>query len=92
MKQRDIGQAVISRVVRLNPTYHEGCRIRGAHGLTSKSYRSMRGDVSKGTVIRKFGRQAWDRMPPDCVIKEGKRAYITREAFEDNVWMSERGR
>jgi hypothetical protein len=45
--------------------------------------------VSKGELIRSKGRQAWDNFPKDQIVKDGKRAYITRHAFEDNLWLAD---
>lgn len=43
--------------------------------------------VSKGKFIKMKGRAAWDNVPKRAVVKDGKRAYITQEAFLDNVWL-----
>lgn len=89
MKQRGIGDRVIARVVRLNPKCpHPGVMLRGIHfAPTAKLTRWQRDDVSKGAIIREFGRDVWGRIPADCIRKDGKRAYITRAAYLDRVWM-----
>ena len=43
--------------------------------------------VSKGKFIRAKGRAAWESVPKFYIVKDGKRAYITREGYLDNVWL-----
>jgi hypothetical protein len=45
--------------------------------------------MGKGKFIHKHGREAWGRLPKYAIIKDGKRSYITREAYLDNLWMAQ---
>lgn len=88
MQQRGLGAELIARVMRLNPNPEPGVMLRGIHlASTAKDRRWQYGDVSKGEVIRRRGRSAWDAVPKGLIRRDGKRAYISRDAFEDNVWM-----
>ncbi len=56
----------------------------------AQSFAYMRCLVSKGRLIREKGRDAWDCMLKyhrEHIIKDGKRVYITLEAFLDNLWL-----
>lgn len=46
--------------------------------------------LSRGAFIRLYGREAWASLPRRAIVKDGKRAYITQEAFLDNVWLAAR--
>lgn len=42
--------------------------------------------IGKGQFIRMYGRDVWDKLPKSAILRDGKRAYATREAVEDNSW------
>jgi hypothetical protein len=44
--------------------------------------------MGKGRFIKTYGRDAWNRLPRSAIVKEGKRAFVTREAILDNLWMA----
>jgi hypothetical protein len=85
LAQRNVSPDIIDRVIRVNTHLREGERLLGIH------YTSMRdgepvwrgGLVRKGEFLRRYGRQAWARLPKRSITKRGRREYVTREAIVD---------
>lgn len=91
MRRHGCGERLIARVLRLNPDPEPRSALRGVHyASTVGRNRLLRDEVSKGEVIRRCGRDVWERIPRGYIRKDGKRAYIARSAFEDNVWLERR--
>lgn len=88
MRERGIGEAVRARVLRLNPNPRDGEILRGWHPAPTAARFCLYNDVvSKRAFIRKHGRDAWDRLPRDAIHRDGRRAYVTRYAIEDRLWL-----
>lgn len=84
MRLRHVSERIIERVIRLNPDHRWGMRLRGVH---YSSHRAVYMDcVSKGRVIREKGRDVWNKVPRWCIHKQGKREYISRNDYVDNIW------
>lgn len=87
LREQNVGEAIIERIVRLNPVLERGKMLRGYHRTpTAQLMFWTRGFVSRTRFCRRYGREAWDRIPPGCFVKHGKRKYLPREAMEDQVW------
>ena len=85
MLARGVGAEIVGRVRRLNASYRRGEKIRGIHRKANPRW--LFGWVSKGELIRRHGRSAWESVPEECRRKDGRREYITNEAYLDNVWL-----
>lgn len=85
--ERGIGPTVRDRIVRLNPTGSESRRVRGWHpSATAKHLMMMHDVIGKGAFIKRHGRAAWDALPNGMLWKCGRRKYLGRVAYLDNVW------
>lgn len=83
---------VRARVLRLNPDYHEGDRLRGHHPSPPKRYRWDMNGLSQGEFIRRHGRDAWRAIPNGLKYKDGRRRWIDRRAMQDNVHLVYQGK
>jgi hypothetical protein len=83
LEDRGVAPEIIDRVMRLNPVLVEGQILRGLHYKAQDDPRFTHGFVAKGDFIRRFGRDAFERLSPrrDC-IKRGRRVYVTRAAVQ----------
>lgn len=81
--ERGFGEALIERVVRLNPNPVPGCQLRGLNLSRNRDGAFYRDLISKGASIRQRGRQWFDGLPKHLHVKCGKRVYIARETFQD---------
>lgn len=85
MAERGVSDRVMERVAKLNPRgVPEGSRPRGYR--RRESPRWLRGWVGNGEFIRKHGRDAWGCVPREDRRNDGRRQYITREAYLDHTW------
>lgn len=76
------------RLMRLNKNLTEGEMLRGWHPApTLRDIIYQRNLVGKRWFINTFTRAAWDSLPQDCIIKQGRRAHVRREAVEDQAWV-----
>lgn len=66
------------RIKRLNPRgVPPGQRSRGWHPKkTAWYYEFLLAHVSRGNFIREYGREAWAEIPPNLIIKDGRRMYV----------------
>jgi len=86
-RRRGIGTSVRERIIRLNPKTKSGGSVRGWHPTRGNRYHRVFYDhVSKGEFIRRHGRDAWDSLPNGLIWRDGRRCYIERAPYLDNVW------
>jgi hypothetical protein len=79
--------AVRYRILRLNPLpWHEGERRRGYHPH-QRATDPWRGYVGKKEFIRRFGREAWAKLPQLAIIQQSHRKAVSQETIQDNLWM-----
>jgi hypothetical protein len=80
---------VAARVLRLNPKgADEYTRPRGIHRHhDGREMAWIARLISKGRVIRKYGRAAWESLPKPYKYRYGRRQFARREAVEDRLWM-----
>lgn len=87
LQNHGVSPSIIERVLRLNPDYTPGRRLRGIHRSTDERDHMclQRGFVTKGWVIRRYGREGFDKLPRGLWSAErcGKRLYVSREAVRD---------
>lgn len=83
LAERKFGEVVCSRVLRLNPNPKDGEILRGLHLSSHNDPRWMIGAISKGEVIRRYGRTAWGNTPQHQIISRGKRKYVRSEYVRD---------
>jgi hypothetical protein len=79
LRARKISEAIIERVIRLNPNFNPGCYARGLH-LTGREKAEMfwmSGSIQKGEFIQRYGREAFASIPSDGLCKRGRRVYVT---------------
>lgn len=89
MQLHGVGPEVRARVLRLNPKGVEpGKKPKGYNPkyAMSRIQPIWVGHIKKSTFIKEFGRDAWSKIPVECIVKDGRRRAITREAYLDNVW------
>lgn len=77
LRQRRVGEAVIERVMRLNPHPREGDIPRGFHYKDGWSWGIIRGLVQKGAVLRDHGLKVWASIPRDSITKRGRREWVS---------------
>lgn len=83
-----IGGRVRERIVRLNPKCDPGQILRGWHpAQTARNLAMVYDVVGKGEFVRRHGRAAWDAIPNGLLYKFGRRRYIGRASYLDNIWM-----
>jgi hypothetical protein len=75
LRQRGVGPEVIARVERLNPAPQEGEALRGLHFKRFGDPRPCLNVCGKGEFVRRFGREAWEAIPRDRLLRRGRRAY-----------------
>lgn len=83
LRKEHVSPHIIERVLRLNPD--GGKRFRRLRGLhrTEPGRRLWTVDaISKGEVIRRFGREVFDRVPRWAYIKRGRRRFATQRDVE----------
>lgn len=87
LRRMHVHPDIIARVLRLNPNPMHGDRLRGIHYKDgAHGYRFAR-FMSKGRFIRRYGREAFERIPPRELHKDGKRAYIAAQTARDlGLW------
>lgn len=77
LRAAHVSPAIIERVLRLNPNPESGTKLRGIHYKdAAHSYRFAR-FVSKGRFIRRYGREAFERIPTRELHKDGRRIYVS---------------
>jgi len=74
---RHVHPDIIERVIRLNPKLEEGYWLRGIHYKRHHEPGINIDAQPKGRFLKKHGREAWDAIPKDRIIKKGRREYIT---------------
>lgn len=76
---------VIARIERLNPQgIEQGARVRGWHPKRlAWEYALVAMVMSKGEVIRRYGREVWDRIPRDRVLKDGRRQFVAERRIRE---------
>jgi hypothetical protein len=85
--RRGTSPAVRARIVRLNPRWSFGERVRGWHPAHTRRGQALINDlVSKGEFIRRFGRPAWESLPNGLLWRFGHRRYVARSMVLDNIW------
>lgn len=79
--------AVIARIERLNPQGIEpGAIPRGWHPKRRAwTYELMARVMSKGSVIRRYGREVWDAIPRERVFKDGRRKFVAQRIAAEIV-------
>lgn len=80
LSARHVAPAIIERVLRLSEPYPEGVLLRGFHyKRTIRDLRLTRDCTTKGDFVRRYGRDAWDRVPASGKFRQGRRQYVTRQ-------------
>lgn len=77
-----VSEAIVERVLRLNPDPREGYRLRGFHYKDGRGWGLMTGMIQKGEVLQCHGREVWDRIPRSEWVKKGRRVWVSRWAVE----------
>jgi len=86
LDKRKTSPRVRERILRLNPTPHPSEILRGWHpGATAWRESMWRCLASKGWVIRRYGRAAWDSIPRRAIYKIGRRQYAGALHFMEAV-------
>jgi hypothetical protein len=82
LRAHKISPDTIDRVLRLNAAYDyaEGVRVRGIHYSKTDDPRLWGDWETKGGFIRRYGREAWDRLDPTRIRKQGRRKYVPKVA------------
>lgn len=78
LREQNISPAIIERVLRLNPNPRRGYLLRGIHYKNYDSPRFTMDCTTKGEVLRRFGRDVFDRIPKDRWIRRGRRIWVNR--------------
>lgn len=84
LRRRTSNPHVIERIMRLNPKgMEDGCGLRGWRvGDHMRRHRSMMMMVMpRGRVIREFGRAAWDSIPRERLVRDGRRQWARWQAL-----------
>lgn len=84
-RERHWPAAKCERVLRLNVNRQEGEILRGVAPRKGSIWRFLRDLTSKGEIIRRYGREAWESVPKDAIIKEGRRECVGRSTLVDLV-------
>lgn len=75
LREAKVSEAIIERVMRLNPDPHPGARLRGIHYKRAFGPSRYEGWCSRSQVIREYGRDAWDEIDPRYLRKHGRRQF-----------------
>lgn len=88
LRKHHVGEAIIQRVLRLNPDSHEGQRLRGIQRQETLPVKQFyRACVGKGEFIRRFGRPAWEWLKEyGWYDRDGRRVMISQEVVQDRLW------
>lgn len=94
LRLKGIGPSVVERVLKLNPHgAEEGQRVRGLQRSTRFTpSRWVTGMIGKREFVTKHGREAWDAIPNGLKLKYGRRKYVSRETFLDNLHLAYTGK
>lgn len=84
IKLRRIGPTVAARMRRLNPEPTLAQQLRGIrYKRTARDWYVITGAMSRGRFIRRFGREAWGRLPASAIWKDGRRKFVSLTAVEE---------
>jgi hypothetical protein len=72
-----VSEAIIDRVVRLNDSFAQGLPLRGIHYKRSRWSAFSYVAATKGQIIRRFGRAAFEGIPRKAWLRDGKRILVT---------------
>lgn len=71
-------QNVRERIQRLNPNGPaDGVMIRGYHPTNDSWFWMCRDVMRKGRFIKRFGREAWAKLPRQAIVKTGRREGVS---------------
>lgn len=73
MRAACINEAIISRVIRLNPEIQEGERMRGIHFKATCRREVYRDAVTRAQFEAQWGRGSWRRIPKARLLNAGGR-------------------
>lgn len=76
LRKQHVSPHIIERVLRLNPEGGRRLRLRGLHRKESGRHLWTVDAASKGEIIRRFGREVFDRIPRDAHIKRGRHIFV----------------
>jgi hypothetical protein len=78
LRQFHVSEPIVSRVLRLNPsgTRQEGQMLRGWHYKRFESPYPWADCISKGGFLRRYGREAFAKIPANAMIKRGRRVWV----------------
>jgi hypothetical protein len=81
LRLRGLGQAHIERVLRLSYDWQPGFQMRGLRITPPGRYRMITDTISKGEVIRRYGRDAWGALEQmhamvPVITKDGRRKFV----------------
>lgn len=87
MRARGVHPSIRARVQRLNPDYAPGAMPRGIHYKRHMGPNCHFRYMSKGVFLKRHSRTAWDRLPREEIIKDGRRKWVRLEAVQDQLWL-----
>lgn len=82
MRRQHVSQEIIDRVIRLNPNPKEGEWLRGWHRQSDERWRLFwsSGAIRRRDFVRLYGKEKFAALPKDCLIKRGRRVYVSQRA------------
>lgn len=92
LRARKVSEAIIERILRLNLEPRPGERLRGLHYKDGWFWGLPRGLIQKGAVLRRYGYEAWERIPRASWVKNGRRVWVPFWAVEDAAAQKGTGR
>jgi hypothetical protein len=75
--ERRVGAPIRERILRLNTDLREGYQLRGWHYKRFREPRLNADVIPKGYVLRRWGREVWERIQRSHIIKSGRREYAS---------------
>lgn len=82
MRAARVGEAIISRVVRLNPQIQEGDRMRGIHFKATCRREVFRDAVTRAQFEAQWGRGSWRQIPKGRLLNAGgRRRWVPYSVF-----------
>lgn len=79
LRRRTSNPHVIERIMRLNPEgVREGAVPRGwRDGDRRRRDMVYSASIPRGRVIRKHGRERWEGLPAEHIVRRGRRQWVT---------------
>ena len=84
LRKAHFGEEIIQRVLRLNPpeSLNEGCLLRGISPRRDERRRVfwLQGAITRREFVQRYGKEAFERLPKDVLIRRGRRIYVSHRA------------